>query len=214
MEILTSFDEIIDTLKKLKDAHPAGFHHQDIVKQDLVTVTIETNVPQGEAVVKEQVVMLPATIETNFWQGDLETKVDGTKGDVSETETEINETRCQSGRRVESLISDQNGLWFASSGCKIIWTRDDLENIYMLQEELGREWLALRASQTLQDSCLEVRSAHWAVVCLRKRHVLSVEARFVGNGFQLEALQRGRRSRARHHRFRAVVGAVRPRRAL
>ena len=27
------------------------------------------------------------TIETNFQQGDLETKVDGTKGDVTDTET-------------------------------------------------------------------------------------------------------------------------------
>ena len=35
MEIHTSLDEIIDTLKKLKDAVPADFHHQDIVKQDM-----------------------------------------------------------------------------------------------------------------------------------------------------------------------------------
>ena len=33
-EIHTSLDEIIDTLKKLKD------HHQDIVRQDIVTVTV------------------------------------------------------------------------------------------------------------------------------------------------------------------------------
>ena len=57
MEFHTSLDEIIDTLKKLKSAVPAGLHHQDIVKQDIVTVTIETN----------------------FRQGDLETKVDCTK---------------------------------------------------------------------------------------------------------------------------------------
>ena len=43
MEIHTSLEEIVDTLKKVKDADPAGFHHQDIVKQDIVTVTIETN---------------------------------------------------------------------------------------------------------------------------------------------------------------------------
>ena len=90
MEIHTSLDEIIDTLKKLKDAVHADFHHQDIVKQDTVSVTIETNLRKGE-VVKEQVVTLTATIETNFRQGDLETKEDGTKGDVTETETESNE---------------------------------------------------------------------------------------------------------------------------
>ena len=66
MEIHTSLDEIIDTLKKLKDAVPADFHHQDVVKQDIVTLTIETNLRRG----------------------DLETRVDGTKGDVTETETE------------------------------------------------------------------------------------------------------------------------------
>ena len=91
MEIHTRFDDIIGTLRKLKDADPADFHYQDIVKQDIVTVTIETNLRQGEAVVKEEVVTLTATIETNFPQGDLETEVDGTKGDVTETETESNE---------------------------------------------------------------------------------------------------------------------------
>ena len=92
MEIHTSLDDIISTLRKLKDADPADFHSQDIVKQDIVTVTIRTNLRQGEAVVKEEVVTLTATIETNFPQGDLETEVDGTKGDVTETETESNET--------------------------------------------------------------------------------------------------------------------------
>ena len=69
MEIHTSLDEIIGTLKKLKDADPADPHHQDLVKQDTVTVTIETN----------------------HRQGDLETGVDGTKGGLTETETESNE---------------------------------------------------------------------------------------------------------------------------
>ena len=91
MEIHTSLDDIIGTLRKLKDADPADFHYQVIVKQDIVTVTIETNLWQREAVVKEEVVTLTATIETNFPQGDLETEVDGTKGDVTETETESNE---------------------------------------------------------------------------------------------------------------------------
>ena len=59
LEIHTSLDEIIDTLKKLKEADPAGFHHQDIVKQDIVTVTFET----GEAVVKEDVVSNEALSE-------------------------------------------------------------------------------------------------------------------------------------------------------
>ena len=70
-------DEIIDTLKKLKDADPADSHHasldaekeQDMVKQDIVTVTILTNFRQGEAVVKEEVVSLTATIVTNFRRG-------------------------------------------------------------------------------------------------------------------------------------------------
>ena len=35
MEIHTSLDEMIDTLEKLKDAVPADFHHQDVVKQDI-----------------------------------------------------------------------------------------------------------------------------------------------------------------------------------
>ena len=56
-------------MKKLKDADPAGIHHQDIVKQDIVTVTIETNFRQGEAVVKEDVVTQTATFETNLQQG-------------------------------------------------------------------------------------------------------------------------------------------------
>ena len=90
-EIYTSLDEIVGTLKKLKDADPAASHQQDIVKQDIVTVTVETNLRQGDAVVKEDVVTLTATIERNFRQGDLETEVDGTKGDLTETETESNE---------------------------------------------------------------------------------------------------------------------------
>ena len=40
MEIHTSLDEIIGTLKKLKDADPADSRHQDTVKQDIVTLTI------------------------------------------------------------------------------------------------------------------------------------------------------------------------------
>ena len=36
MTLSHDVDEIIDTLKKLKDADPAIFHHQDIVKQDTV----------------------------------------------------------------------------------------------------------------------------------------------------------------------------------
>ena len=58
LEIHSSLDGIIGAKKKLKDA-----------EQDIVTVTIETNLRQG----------------------DLETEVDGTKGDLSETETESNE---------------------------------------------------------------------------------------------------------------------------
>ena len=99
MEVHTCGGEITGILTKIKDADPADSHHasldagkkQDIVKQDMVTVTIETNLRQGGAVVKEEVVTLTATIGTNFRQDYLETEVDGTKGDVTETETESNE---------------------------------------------------------------------------------------------------------------------------
>ena len=84
MEIHTSLDEIIGTLKKLKDADPA------IVKQDIVT----------------------ATIETNFRQGDLETKVCGTKGDVTETETESNQalSEWEEGRIIDFRPERGRGL--------------------------------------------------------------------------------------------------------
>ena len=85
METHTSLDEIVGTLKKLKDADPADSHHQDIVKQDFVAVTIERNLRRGDAMVKEEVVTLTAT-ETSLRQGDLETEVDGRKGDLTETE--------------------------------------------------------------------------------------------------------------------------------
>ena len=76
MEIHTKLDEIIGSLKKLKDVDPADSHNeslnaakkQDIVKQDIVTVTIQTILQQGEAVVKEEVATLTATIETNIRQ--------------------------------------------------------------------------------------------------------------------------------------------------
>ena len=66
MEIPTSGGEITGILKKIKDADPADSHHasldaakkQDTVKQDTVTVTILTNLRQGGAVVKEEVVTL------------------------------------------------------------------------------------------------------------------------------------------------------------
>ena len=65
MEIQTSGGEIIGSLKKIKDADPADSHHasldaakkQDIVKQDIVTVTTET-----------------ATIVTNLWWSEAEEK--------------------------------------------------------------------------------------------------------------------------------------------
>ena len=82
MEIQTSGGEIIGILKKINDADLADSHHasldaakkQDIVKQDIVTVTILTNLLQGEAVVKEEVVMLTVTIVTNHRQGEAEEK--------------------------------------------------------------------------------------------------------------------------------------------
>ena len=60
----------IGILKNIKGADPADFHHASLdaarqqgnVKQDIVTVTIFTNLQQGEAVVKEEVVTLTATI--------------------------------------------------------------------------------------------------------------------------------------------------------
>ena len=45
---------------------------------------------------KEEVVTLMATIETTLRQGDLETEVGGTKGDLTETETESNEVLSES----------------------------------------------------------------------------------------------------------------------
>ena len=86
--IPTSLDEIIGNLKKLKDDDPADSHRasldaakkQDIVKQDIVTMAIQTNLQQGEAVVREELVTLTATIEANLRQGDLETEMDGPKG--------------------------------------------------------------------------------------------------------------------------------------
>ena len=62
--------------------------------------------PRGEAVVKEEVVTLAAIIETNFRQGALETEVDGTKGDVTETESNAALSEWEEGR---IMISDQNG---------------------------------------------------------------------------------------------------------
>ena len=93
MEIHTSFDEIIGFLTKLKGADPADCHHasldaakkQDIVKQDIVLVTIATNFRQGEAEVKEEVVSLTASIVTNLRQGEAVVK------EKVATETESNE---------------------------------------------------------------------------------------------------------------------------
>ena len=62
-------------------------------KQDIVTVTNQTNLGQGEAVVKEEVVTLTATIETNLRHGDLETEV--------ATETDSIEDVVGVGGRVE-----------------------------------------------------------------------------------------------------------------
>ena len=93
MDIHTSLDEIMGFLTKLKDADPADCHHasldaakkQDVVKQDIVIVTILTNRRQGEAVVKEEVVSLTATFVTNLRQGEAEEK------EEVATETESNE---------------------------------------------------------------------------------------------------------------------------
>ena len=55
---------------------------------------------------KEEVVTLTDTIETNLWQGDLETKV--------ATETESNEalSEWEEGRIIDFLTG--KGLWFAA----------------------------------------------------------------------------------------------------
>ena len=47
----------------------------------------------------------PTPTQTNLWQGDLETEVDGTKGDLTETETESNEalSEWEEGRNVDFL---------------------------------------------------------------------------------------------------------------
>ena len=74
--------EIVGILKKIKDADPADSHHASLrrseetrhVKQDLVTVTILTNLRQGEAVVLEEVVLLTVTIVTNSRWSEAEEK--------------------------------------------------------------------------------------------------------------------------------------------
>ena len=103
MEIHTSLAEIIGFLKQLKDEVSADSHHasidaakkQDIVEQDIVAVTIQTNLRQGETEEKEEVVTLTATIQTNLRQGDLETEV--------ATETESNEalSEWEEGRTID-----------------------------------------------------------------------------------------------------------------
>ena len=120
MEIHTRLGEIIGFLKQLKDEVSADSHHasidaakkQDIVEQDIVAVTIQTNLRQGETEEKEEVVTLTATIQTNLRQCEAEEKEKVT------TETESNEAnsgrvisrpksrrrrratrRCRSGRR-------------------------------------------------------------------------------------------------------------------
>ena len=90
MEIQTSSGEINGVLKNIKGAGPADSRHvsldaakkQDIVKPDIVTVTLLTNLRQDEAVVKEEVVTLTATIVTNLRRCGAEEK-----GEVA-TETE------------------------------------------------------------------------------------------------------------------------------
>ena len=88
MEIHTCLDEITDTLKMLKDAVPADFHHQDIVKQDIVSVTIETNLRQG----------------------DLETELNGTKGDVTETESNEALSEWEESRIIDFKQERSGGL--------------------------------------------------------------------------------------------------------
>ena len=93
MEIHTGLDEIMGFLTKLKETDPADCHHasldaakkQDVVKQDIFTVTILTNRRHCEAVVKEEVVSLTATIVTNLRQSEAEEK------EEVATETESNE---------------------------------------------------------------------------------------------------------------------------
>ena len=52
----------------------------------------------------EEVAIVTATIESNFRQGDLETKADGMKGDLTETETESNEKSTADELRSRSLL--------------------------------------------------------------------------------------------------------------
>ena len=64
MEIRSSLSEIMDAMKKLRDAYPADVH-QDIVKQDIVTVTMETNLRRSE-VKEEEVVTLTAACASSL----------------------------------------------------------------------------------------------------------------------------------------------------
>ena len=81
-------------------------------------------------VTENEVATVTATMETNLRQGDLETEVDGMEGDVTETETEINEALSSGRRSGDEVIStveeevrpcdstggcaQRRGLWLAS----------------------------------------------------------------------------------------------------
>ena len=104
--------------EEVEGCRPADSHRAsldaDLVKQDNVFVTILTNFRQGEAEVKEEVVTLTATIETNLRQGDLETEVDGTKVDLTETEMESNEALSEWEESNYGFLT-RTRLWFAGA---------------------------------------------------------------------------------------------------
>ena len=74
--------EICGLLKKLKDGMPADLAEEDCKTDHAPLVALTKNV---------EVATLTADDQTNLLQGDLETWVDGMKGDLTGTETESNE---------------------------------------------------------------------------------------------------------------------------
>ena len=148
---------------------PADFQHQDIVKQDIVTVTVETNIRQGEAVVKEQVVTLTATIDREELSGRVISRPRWTARRVMSPRRRRRATRhCQSGRRVGLLIFDRNGC------CSLLAKAPDDVSTYVLSVEdrfVGNGfqlalcnvgWLATRESVVLAPD--PIVSAPWSVL--------------------------------------------------
>ena len=84
----------------------------DSLKADAEDRKID-HAPLVAATEDEEVATLTATIETNLRQGDLETEVDGMKGDLTETETKSNEALSEwEEERQKSRADELGSRWF------------------------------------------------------------------------------------------------------